>query len=331
MNDNDGLDAHLQQLYRQLPTQEPSSHIDQVILNAAKVKKMWHQPFALAATVVMATSLIWYWQAEQPQQLQQAMSVATPSAKMQQDAPVVMSLPDEPFKEESIKNSAPQQKTLAMPSSVPQQEKSRINDAPQTAKKSQTAPSMMSDNLTTLKEDNSVAAAPQPVLEAMTKTKKEAVNQPIAQGALGASQAQEKDNAQRQLSEKRQTSPIMAKQALMRDAQARFDGVERAESKPIAPTRLQDVQRVFEQHHSELNKVYLQELKKDINTTANIHFKLAITATGKVSLCEVINSDLNNAQLEAQIVTLVKDFDFGEGDAWQGEYPIRFYKNKIAP
>ncbi|MBK7300998.1 MAG: hypothetical protein IPI79_12075 [Moraxellaceae bacterium] len=85
MNDNDGLDARLQQLYRQLPTQEPSSHIDQVILNAAKIKKTWHQPFSVAATVVMATSLIWYWQAEQPQQLQQAMSVATPSAKIYQE------------------------------------------------------------------------------------------------------------------------------------------------------------------------------------------------------------------------------------------------------
>ncbi|HQV81176.1 MAG TPA: hypothetical protein PLW69_09475, partial [Agitococcus sp.] len=224
MNDNDGLDARLQQLYRQLPTQEPSSHIDQVILNAAKIKKTWHQPFSVAATVVMATSLIWYWQAEQPQQLQQAMSVATPSAKIYQDAPVAEPLSDELVKEESIKNSAPQQKTLAMPSSVPQQEKSRNNDAPQTAKKSQTVPSMMSDNLTTLEEDNSVeVAAPKPVLEAITKTKKEEVNQPIAQGALGASQAQEKDNAQRQLSEKRQANPIMAKQALMRDAQARLD------------------------------------------------------------------------------------------------------------
>ena len=170
MNDNDGLDARLQQLYRQLPTQEPSSHIDQVILNAAKIKKTWHQPFSVAATVVMATSLIWYWQAEQPQQLQQAMSVATPSAKMQQDAPVVMSLPDELLKEESVTNAAPQQKTAAMPSSpVTQREKSRINDAPQTAKKSQTAPSIMSDNLTTLKEDNSVeVAAPKPVLEAIS-------------------------------------------------------------------------------------------------------------------------------------------------------------------
>ncbi len=324
MNDDDGLDAHLQQLYRQLPTQEPSSHIDQVILNAAKVKKMWHQPFALAATVVMATSLIWYWQAEQPQQLQQAMSVATPSAKMQQDAPVVMSLPDEPFKEESIKNSAPQQKTLAMPSSVPQQEKSRINDAPQTAKKSQTAPSMMSDNLTTLKEDNSVAAAPQPVLEAMTKTKKEAVNQPIAQGALGASQAQEKDNAQRQLSEKRQANPIMAKQALMRDAQARLDETkpERAESKQLATTRLQEVQRVFEQHHVALKNIYLRELSDSLNIKGELHLKIAITATGKVSQCEVISSNLNNLGLETKLVALVKSFEFGEGEAWHGEYVL---------
>ena len=326
MNDNDGLDARLQQLYRQLPTQEPSSHIDQVILNAAKIKKTWHQPFSVAATVVMATSLIWYWQAEQPQQLQQAMSVATPSAKMQQDAPVVMSLPDELLKEESVTNAAPQQKTAAMPSSpVTQREKSRINDAPQTAKKSQTAPSMMSDNLTTLKEDNSVeVAAPKPVLEAITKTKKEEVNQPIAQGALGASQAQEKDNAQRQLSEKRQANPIMAKQALMRDAQARLDETkpERAESKQLATTRLQEVQRVFEQHHVALKNIYLRELSDSLNIKGELHLKLAITATGKVSQCEVISSNLNNLGLETKLVALVKSFEFGEGEAWHGEYVL---------
>ncbi len=324
MNDNDGLDARLQQLYRQLPTQEPSSHIDQVILNAAKIKKTWHQPFSVAATVVMATSLIWYWQAEQPQQLQQAMSVATPSAKIYQDAPVAEPLSDELVKEESIKNSAPQQKTLAMPSSVPQQEKSRNNDAPQTAKKSQTAPSMMSDNLTTLKEDNSVeVAAPKPVLEAITKTKKEEVNQPIAQGALGASQAQEKDNAQRQLSEKRQANPIMAKQALMRDAQARLDEtkLKRVESKPAA-TRLQDVRRVFEQHHVALKNIYLRELSDSLNIKGELHLKLAITATGKVSQCDVINSNLNNSDLEAKIVALVQGFDFGGGEAWQGKYML---------
>lgn len=319
MNDNDGLDARLQQLYRQLPTQEPSSHIDQVILNAAKIKKTWHQPFSVAATVVMATSLIWYWQAEQPQQLQQAMSV-----KIHQDVPVVASFPDEPFKEESIKNSAPQQKTLAMPSSVPQQEKSRKNDAPQTAKKSQTVPSMMSDNLTTLEEDNSVeVAAPKPVLEAITKTKKEEVNQPIAQGALGASQAQEKDNAQRQLSEKRQANPIMAKQALMRDAQARLDETkpERAESKPAA-TRLQDVRRVFELHYVALKNIYLRELRNPPNMKDELHLKLVITATGKVSQCDVINSNLNNSDLEAKIVALVQGFDFGGGEAWQGKYML---------
>jgi len=325
MNDNDGLDARLQQLYRQLPTQEPSSHIDQVILNAAKIKKTWHQPFSVAATVVMATSLIWYWQAEQPQQLQQAMSVATPSAKIYQDAPVAEPLSDELVKEESIKNSAPQQKTLAMPSSVPQQEKSRNNDAPQTAKKSQTAPSIMSDNLTTLKEDNSVeVAAPKPVLEAITKTKKEEVNQPIAQGALGASQAQEKDNAQRQLSEKRQANPIMAKQALMRDAQARLDETkpERAESKQLVTTRLQEVQRVFEQHHVALKNIYLRELSDSLNIKGELHLKLAITATGKVSQCEVISSNLNNLGLETKLVALVKSFEFGEGEAWHGEYVL---------
>ena len=80
MNDNDGLDARLQQLYHQLPKQQPSATVDAQILAAAKLKTHWHQPFALAATLVLTTSLIWYWQAEQPQHLEQAMSSA-PMAK----------------------------------------------------------------------------------------------------------------------------------------------------------------------------------------------------------------------------------------------------------
>jgi hypothetical protein len=316
MKDNDGLDTRLQQLYRQLPTQEPSSHIDQVILNAANMKKNWHQPFAVAATLVMSTSLIWYWQTEQPQQLQQAMSVAIPSDILQQNAPLVE---PELLKEKSIKNATPQQKAVTTPSSlVTQQAKSLMHNVlPPAAKKSQTASSMMSNNVTIQKEDSSVEAAPQPSLEAITKT--EEVNQPMAQGALGASQAQEKDNAQYQFAEKKH---VMAKQAYMRDAQARFDEtkLKSAESTRLALTRLQDIQRVFEQQHVALKSIYVPESDSP-TIKGELHLKLAITTTGTVSQCDVISSNLDNV-VETKLVALVKSFEFGEGDAWQGEYVL---------
>ena len=71
-----------------------------------------------------------------------------------------------------------------------------------------------------------------------------------------------------------------------------------------------------------LKNIYLRELSDSLNIKGELHLKLAITATGKVSQCDVINSNLNNSDLEAKIVALVQGFDFGGGEAWQGEYML---------
>ncbi len=92
MNNHEVLDSKLQQLYRQLPQEQPSPELDAKIINAAqfsvRAKKTWQQPFALAATLTLTTSLIWYWQAEQPLQLERAVSVA------KEQSPVAAPLPE---------------------------------------------------------------------------------------------------------------------------------------------------------------------------------------------------------------------------------------------
>lgn len=67
----DGLDPKLQQLYRQLPKEQPSAELDAKILAAAKMttpKKPhhWQAPFALAASVVMVSSVALYLHEENP-------------------------------------------------------------------------------------------------------------------------------------------------------------------------------------------------------------------------------------------------------------------------
>jgi hypothetical protein len=83
MNNQDAVDPRLQQLYRQLPKEQPSTEIDAKILAAAKeaTKKpsRWLMPFSMAASVVLVSSLVLYL-AKQSQQLEQAI---TPLASQQ--------------------------------------------------------------------------------------------------------------------------------------------------------------------------------------------------------------------------------------------------------
>lgn len=79
MNDQDGLDEKLQQLYRKLPKEQPDTRLDEIILKAARnqplAPRRWQQPFAIAASVVMVGSLLLYWRVEEPLQLERAVSV----------------------------------------------------------------------------------------------------------------------------------------------------------------------------------------------------------------------------------------------------------------
>ena len=71
----DGLDPKLQQLYRKLPKEQPSPEVDAKILAAAKIitanknqKKShhWQAPFALAASVILVSSVALYLHQENP-------------------------------------------------------------------------------------------------------------------------------------------------------------------------------------------------------------------------------------------------------------------------
>ena len=84
MNHSDDLDPRLQQLYRQLPKEQPSPELDATILTAAQqaIKKpsRWLMPFSMAASVVMVGSLVLYW-TKQPETLQQATATSSSQEK----------------------------------------------------------------------------------------------------------------------------------------------------------------------------------------------------------------------------------------------------------
>ncbi len=91
----------------------------------------------------------------------------------------------------------------------------------------------------------------------------------------------------------------------------------------------EDIRRIFDQNGGRLNNAYQRALKDDPSMEGTIRLKLVVDPNGKVTSCEVASSDLNNSELEAKIVALVRGFNFGEDDVevWKGTYPVNFYPN----
>lgn len=91
----------------------------------------------------------------------------------------------------------------------------------------------------------------------------------------------------------------------------------------------EDIRKVFDQNGGRLNNAYQRALKDDPSMEGTVRLKLTIDPSGKVLSCEVASSDLNNPELEAKIVSLVKGFNFGDDnvEVWKGTYPVNFYPN----
>lgn len=97
----------------------------------------------------------------------------------------------------------------------------------------------------------------------------------------------------------------------------------------IGKRTTEDIRKVFDQNGGRLNAAYQRALKDDPSMEGTVRLKLTIDPSGKVLSCEVASSDLNNPELEAKIVSLVKGFNFGDDnvEVWKGTYPVNFYPN----
>lgn len=97
----------------------------------------------------------------------------------------------------------------------------------------------------------------------------------------------------------------------------------------IGKRTTEDIRRIFDQNGGRLNNAYQRALKDDPSMEGTVRLKLTVDPSGKVLSCEVASSALNNPDLEAKIVSIVKGFNFGEDDVelWKGTYPVNFYPN----
>lgn len=97
----------------------------------------------------------------------------------------------------------------------------------------------------------------------------------------------------------------------------------------ISKRTTEDIRRVFDQNGGRLNNAYQRALKDDPSMEGTVRLKLVVDPSGKVVSCEIASSALNNPELEAKIVAIVKSFNFGADDVetWKGTYPVNFYPN----
>lgn len=88
-----------------------------------------------------------------------------------------------------------------------------------------------------------------------------------------------------------------------------------------------DLQQVFAKRASEYHELYEQALREDQNIAGEIVLALALTSDGRVAGCHVIRSAVPNTQLEAWVLALTGQLEFGEAPGkgyYVFHYPLQF-------
>ena len=89
----------------------------------------------------------------------------------------------------------------------------------------------------------------------------------------------------------------------------------------------EEIQIVFDRYKAALYRLYNRELRKDPTLRGQMVLRLTIEADGSVSMCQLHASDMNAAELSAQVVERVRTIDFGAKEGISAItilYPIDF-------
>ncbi len=89
----------------------------------------------------------------------------------------------------------------------------------------------------------------------------------------------------------------------------------------------EEIQIVFDRYKAAFYRMYNRELRKDPTLRGQMVLKLTIEADGSVSMCVLQASDMNAAELSAQVVDRVKTINFGAKEGISAItilYPIDF-------
>ncbi|MGH8493385.1 MAG: TonB family protein [Moraxellaceae bacterium] len=91
----------------------------------------------------------------------------------------------------------------------------------------------------------------------------------------------------------------------------------------------EDIRKIFDQYGGKLNNAYQRALRDDPTMQGTLRVKLTIAPDGSVTSASVASSQLNNAELESKMLSIVRGFNFGaeEVEIWTGTYDINFVSN----
>jgi outer membrane biosynthesis protein TonB len=91
----------------------------------------------------------------------------------------------------------------------------------------------------------------------------------------------------------------------------------------------ENVRKGFDRYSGRVNNLYQRALRDDPTMQGTITLKLSILPDGSVSEAAIGSSQLNNPDLEAKVLALVKGFNFGAEnvETWSGSYTLNFYSN----
>lgn len=88
----------------------------------------------------------------------------------------------------------------------------------------------------------------------------------------------------------------------------------------------EDVQLVFDRNKGGIYSLYRRALRENPALEGTLVLRLEIQPDGSVTKCEVVSSELKDADLERKIVAKVRSINFGrmDVDVWRDTYPISF-------
>lgn len=104
-------------------------------------------------------------------------------------------------------------------------------------------------------------------------------------------------------------------------------GVAEGTGPALPPRSSNDIQRVFDENRAALNTLYRRALRNDPTLRGTVVLRLVILPSGMVADCEIVSSELRDAELERRLVARVRQFDFGARDVavTTTTYPIDFF------
>ena len=88
----------------------------------------------------------------------------------------------------------------------------------------------------------------------------------------------------------------------------------------------EEISLVLDKNKGAIYSLYSRALRKDPTLQGKVVLEITIAASGRVTSCKVISSELNNKQLERKLVSRVKMMNFGARDVEEMvvTYPIDF-------